>query len=208
MPAKECPSGKYLDELVTASGLSLQHPTEDPGSTLGVPHSLLDWSGSEHDFAEWDALGRVIIGRMEKSWAKLKGWPATSRMPVAQYDEIVGRINDVRVRDSLIRKPWRAQGSSQDPAWVWGYSGPDFAWDATDDIQKMTQLIVDAQCLRQHMDELLTSMGGDVELPSDTGPKKSPEGPGLLGTAALIASAITIVVGVPLILRKVVSKKP
>ncbi len=77
----DCPSGRYLDEIVTAGGLTPKHPLETPETTLGVPHSILDWSGSENDYEQWDSLAVPLIGRLELSWMRLKTWPSTERSP-------------------------------------------------------------------------------------------------------------------------------
>lgn len=203
--ANDCPSGCYLAELVTASGLTVQHPLEDPGSTLGVPHSLIDWSGSEVDFAEWDALAVGLLGRLEKSWLLFKSWPAVQRMAAADYNIFAVPLDSVRKRYSELRKPWRGYGSSADPYYAWGYGGPDAAIDATDDIAKLTQILVDAQCLRQRLDEKLADLGGK---PDGCAPAHAPQAPGMsiLGTIGLVAAGLTIVVGVPLVLRKVLVK--
>lgn len=204
--AETCPSGLYAAELVTAGGLTIAHPLEDPGATLDVPHSIIDWSGSEIDFAEWDALGGAIIGRLEKSWRLLKDWPKSASMPAGEWNDYVTRLNDVRERYSKIRKPWRGGGSSADPAWAWGYGGPDFAFDATDDIALLTQVITDAQCLREQIDNALARLGGTPERPG-AGHTPAPEGLGLLGTALLVTGSIAIVGGAIWIATKVTQRR-
>ena len=199
--AEECPSGKYAAELVTASGLSIAHPTEDPGSTLGAPHSLIDWSGSEGDFAEWHALAEALMGRLERAWVLYKTWPGTQHVDVGTYNAFVEKLNDARTRYAAIRLPWRSAGSAADKGWTW-YVGPDFAWDATDDIAKTTQLLIDVQCLRQRLDDALAAMGGSPERPG-AGHKPTPEGLSLLGTIALGVGATALIVGTYSIARKV-----
>lgn len=142
----ECPSGRYASEIVTAGGLTLAKPTGDD--------SLLDWSGSEWDFAEWNALAVTLIGRLEGAWTRLKGWPATGRMPVAEYNALAEDLNDVRTRYARVRKPWTSDAS----AWgtlanAWGVVTPDFAFDATSEVATLTGIITDAQCLRERVED-------------------------------------------------------
>lgn len=207
MADAKCPSGDYLKEIVTVGGLTPAHPLEDPGSTLGAPHSLLDWSGSEIDYADWDALAIALIGRLEKSWMKFKAWPSTARMSMEEYRPLETAMNEIRDRYARMRKPWTTDASAFGTlGWSWGVTQPAVSWDASDEIATMVHIIIDAQCLRQRLDEMLAKSGGSPDLPGDTAHKPAPEGMSMLGTAALIASAIGIVVGVPLIIRKVMKK--
>jgi hypothetical protein len=192
--ADECPSGKYLEELVTANGRTIKHPLEDPGTTLGVPHSIIDWSGSEYDYADWHALLAAIVGRLEKAWVLLKTWPRTSTMPAAKWNALVERLNDVRKRYGDLRLPWKGPGSSADPAWAWGYHGPDFAFDASEEVGRAVQLLIDAQCLRQTFDSDLAALGGAPERPG-TAHAPAPEGLSLIETAGLVGGAILLVGG-------------
>lgn len=196
--ADECPTGRYLSEIVTASGLTPKHPLEDPGSSLGVPHSLWDWSGSEHDYAEWDALAITLIGRLERAWLLLKAWPGTERISVEDYDALVVKLNDVRERYWRMRSAWSSAASAGGSSgWVWGgpIAMPDVAWDASDDVSKMVGIIVDAQCLRQRIDDTLASSGGKPERPGDTGHKAASEGMGIIGTAATVAVGLLVIGG-------------
>lgn len=186
-----CPSGKYLDEIVTVNGLTLERPTEDEGSgTLG----LLDWSGSEFKFAEWDMLAQTLIGRLEQAWMEFKVWPGTARMPVPEYNTLVDELNGIRERYARIRKPWSTTASAFDTTgWYWGIPIPEVAWDASEEIANVVGLISDAQCLRQRLHELLASSGGNPTLPGDTAHK--PAKLGILGTIALVTVSAVGVAG-------------
>ncbi len=202
----ECPTGRYLDEIVTASGLTLAHPTEDPGSTIGVPHSLLDWSGSEFDYGEWDALGVGLIGRLEKSWVQYKSWPGTKQASVAEYNAFVETLNSVRKRYFDMRRPWTNNSDKVGGiGWTWGMEIPGYAWDAAEEIGTMTAIIVDAQCLRQRLDEALAAAGGNPDTPGDTGHKPMPEG-SMLGKAVFAVGAIAVVGGGIWVMRKVATR--
>lgn len=192
--AKQCPSDAYAAELVTASGLTIAHPLEDPGTTAGVPHSIIDWSGSEVDYAEWDALTAARIGDLEHAWRLLKDWPKTASMPAATYDGFVERLNAIRERYANMRKPWRSPASSADTDYAWGLSLPELAFDATDEIAQIAQLALDTQCLRENINDALAAMGGTPVLPG-AGHTPAGEGLGLLGTALLVSASVLIVGG-------------
>lgn len=201
--ANECPTGRYADEIVTAGGLTLKNPTTVDRGLGGA----LDWSGSELDFAEWDALAMVLAGRREHAWRKLKECPGTASMPPEEYNALVGPLNDVRDRYARIRKPWTSGESAYGTTgWTWGISLPDFAvFDASQEIGLLTGLIVDSQCLRQKIDAAITKMGCSPDSPGDTGHAPPSEGLGFIGKIGLVAGAIAIPVGVVLIVRKVMS---
>lgn len=196
----ECPSGKYLEEIVTVNGLTIERPTEDEGSnTLG----LLDWSGSESKFAEWDALAQTLIGRLEQAWMEFKVWPATARMPVAEYNALVDELNSIRERYSRVRKPWSTDSSAYGTTgWYWGIPLPNIAWDASEEIASVVGLIIDAQCLRQRLHELLAGSGGNPTLPGSTAHKAAGDGLGILGTAALVVVSAASVWGAIWVTRK------
>lgn len=120
----------------------------------------------------------------------LKTWPQTARMPAQQWNGYVEELTAVRKGYSELRLPWRGPGSAADKAWTW-YGGPDFAVDATDEIARTVQLLIDAQCLRQRLDEALTAEGGTPITPGSTA--HAPEdGLGILGTIALVGGAVAI----------------
>lgn len=199
----ECPSGKYLSEIVTASGLTPAHPLEDADSTLLVPHSLMDWSGSEFDYQEWHSLSSAFVGRLEQAWMELKVWPATARMPVSQYNALVDEINAIRQRYAKLRSPWSSEGSAFDTlAWHWGIAHPTIKWDSTEEIMLAVALCVDAQCLRQRINEILASTGGNPTTPGDTAHTPSDDGLGILGTTALVLGCTALVGGVIYFARK------
>lgn len=200
--AAECPSGKYRDELVTTSGRTLASPLEDPGSTLGIPHSLADWSGSETDYAEWHELLTAIVGRLERSWGMLKTWPKTASMPAAQWNGFVDELTKVRTGYSELRIPWRGPGSAADKSWTW-YGGPDFALDTTDEIAKTTQLLIDAQCLRERLDDALETEGGSPIRPGDTAHTGNKDELGIIGKGLLVLGAFSLVGGTFYIVRRV-----
>ncbi len=190
----ECPTGRYASEIVTASGLTLKNPT-------AVSGSVLDWSGSEQDFEAWDALAIVLIGRLELAWRELKSCPGAASMDVARYNGLVERLNTVREAYAAIRKPWHSEFSAKGTTgWTWGVSTPDFAFDASGDIGKTTGVIVDAQCLRQRIDEAIVELGCTPNMPGDTGHAPAL---GILGTIALGLGAVAIVGGTLLVARKV-----
>lgn len=197
--ATECPSGIYLAELVTASGLTIEHPLEDPGSTGGVPHSLFDWSGSEHDYEEWHALTAARMGDLEHAWRLVKDWPKTASMPVAEYNGFVDRLNACRQDWANLRIPWRGESSAANNDWGWG--GPDWMLDTTGEIAKTVQLVKRVQCLRQNLDDRLADMGGIPVRPGQ-GHAAKDDGLGIVGTALLVAGAITIVGGAVAFARK------
>lgn len=156
----ECPSGKYLKEIVTTGGLTPQSPLKS---------GMIDWSGSEFDFAEWDSLAVSLMARTESAWRRLKSAPAIDSMPKDEYDTLVEGVNDIRSRYARMRKPWTTDASAVGTiGWSWGITLPDMAFDATDEIGAMVALVVDMQCLRQRVDEKIAMYGGSPDLPSGT----------------------------------------
>lgn len=192
----DCPSGKYLAEIVTTSGLTPAHPTEEQGS-------LVDWSGSESKFAEWDALTQTLIGRLEQAWMEFKVWPATQRMPTAQYTILQDEMNAIRERYSRVRKPWTTDSSAfGTTGWHWGLTLPHIAWDASEEIGSLVGLVIDAQCLRQRLHVLLAESGGNPTTPGGGSTKAKAEGLGILGTLTLATVSATSVWGIIWITRK------
>lgn len=198
----ECPSGRYAEEIVTASGLTVASPTDD---TTGLLGGALDWSGSESKFAEWDALTVALVGRLESTWMRFTTWPATSKFDVATYNDFVERINSIRDRYSKVRKPWTSSASAVgNPAWYWGITTPDVAWDASDEIGILVQVCIDAQCLREQLDKALVDMGANPPTPgSGHLPGDKREGLGVVGTIATVAIGGSIIAGTILLARKV-----
>jgi len=200
----ECPSGRYADEIVTVSGLTPKHPLEDHDSTLGIPASLLDWSGSEMDYAQWDALAVALVGRLERAWMMLKSWPSTERMPASEYNALVERITKIRDGYSRLRKPWVNESSAVGTfGWSWGITLPNLAWDASEEIGRMVQLIIDAQCLRQRVDEIYDASGGNPDAPGNTGHKPAREGVGILGTILAVGVGAGVVTGAVILARRI-----
>lgn len=198
----ECPSGRYLDELVTASGLTVKSPTTSSEAVLW------DWSGSESDYADWDSLANTLLARLERTWLQFKAWPGTSTMSTDAWNALVEQLNSVRQRYAKLRKPWTSSASAWGTTeWTWGIAVPDVAWDATSDITALVGLLVDAQCLRQRLDETLTSLGGTPDLPSDTGHvAPTPVAPGSMGVLAklgLAVGGIAVITGAIALARKV-----
>lgn len=193
-----------MSEIVTATGLTPKHPLEDSDSTLGIPNSLLDWSGSENDYASWDSLAIALIGRLERAWVLLKAWPSIEHMPVVDYNNLVERLNDVRTRYFKLRRPWTAGSTefAQSIGFTWGDSLPGFAWDSSEEVTHLVSIIVDSQCLRQRIDETLAAAGGKPETPGDTGHKPNAEGLGLIGTVGVLALGATVITGATLLARK------
>jgi hypothetical protein len=199
----ECPSGRYLSEIVTAGGLTPAHPLETPESTLGVNHSLLDWSGSENDYAQWSALAGTLLGRLELAWTEFKAWPTTARMSMEEYRPLETEMNGLRDRWSRMRIPWTTDASAFGTlGWSWGITLPEVSWDSSDEVAQLVQIIVDAQCLRQRLNERLAADGGNPTLPGDTAHTPSSGGLGILGTIALVAAAGGIVYGGITLVRK------
>lgn len=198
--ATECPTGRYASEIVTAGGLTLAKPVAKPGS-------IIDWSGSEWDFAEWHALGAALLGRLEQAWRNYMACPGTKSFDVTTHNGFVERINDVRDRWARLRIPWRGPESAfGTTGWTWGIALPDLAWDATDEIGIATGLIVDAQCLRQRLDEATESMGCSIDGPGGTAHDPATEGLGILGTALLVGTG-AIVVGGSIFLARTLAKR-
>lgn len=197
----DCPSGKYLAEIkATAGGLTLERPTEDTSGLLG---GALDWSGSEYKFADWNELAIAILGRMERSWMQLKTFPGTAKMPAEQYNAFVDELNDVRGRFARLRKPWTTDASAYGTlGWYWGIVAPDAAWDATEEIAATTSIVIDAQCLRQRIDQALEDMGGNPVTPGSTAHSPSGASLGILGTIALVAVGGGLVVGTVMLGRR------
>lgn len=189
----ECPSGKYLDEIVTVGGLTPENPISKS--------ELIDWSGSESKFAEWDALAQTLIGRLEQAWMEYKVWPATARAPVDEYNAFAEEMSSVRERYSKIRKPWSTDASAVGTTgWYWGIPLPHIAWDASEEIGLIVGIVTDAQCLRQRIHQALTVSGGNPTLPGKTAHKA--DGLGILGTLALVTVSAVGVYGVIWITRK------
>ena len=193
----DCPTGRYLTEIVTAGGLTLDHPTEDTTTTLGVPHSIVDWSGSEWDYAEWDALALISRGRLEKAWKDLKEWPGIEKMPAAEYNALAEALTIVRQRYFDLRSPWTNNSDKIGGiGWTWGFDNPTITWDAAPEIGVMTGLIVDMQCLRQRIDETLGAYGGAPDTPGDTGHKPPVPGASLAMWGFGIVAAFGVGFGV------------
>lgn len=195
----ECPSGRYLDEIVTSGGLTLEHPTEDHSGALG---GMLDWSGSEYKFADWDELVKTIMGRLERSWVFYATWPTTPAS--AEYNAMVTELNDLRARYAAVRKPWTTDASAVGTtSYYWGIVLPNVAFDATDEIGALTGIAVDAQCLRQRIDEALAAAGGNPVTPGNTAHKPAPRSMSIIGTIGLIAASGAIAAGVLYAVRKI-----
>ena len=179
----ECPSGRYLDEIRTASGLTVKKPLTSSSELLW------DWSGSEQDFSDWDALALQLFARLEHAWLLYKTFPGTQSVSADRYNGYVEALNGVRQRYAEVRKPWTSEASAVGTTgWAWGITLPDVKFDATEDITALVSIIVDAQCLRQRLDEDLKAMGGRPDAPADTGfdkPQKLP----LLGAVAYVGVA-------------------
>lgn len=201
----ECPSGLYSAELATASGLTVKSPTTTADSVLW------DWSGSERDYADWDSLANTLLARMEHAWLEFKAWPGTASLPAEQWNVFVSDLNSIRVRYAKLRKPWTSSASAWGTTeWTWGVAVPDAAWDATEEITALVGLLVDAQCLRQRLNEELARTGGAPVLPADTGfvapTEIAPGAMGFLAKLGLAAGGIAVVVGAVMLARKLGSK--
>lgn len=182
-----CPSGLYLSEIVTGSGLTPQNPTKSAGQ-------LVDWSGSESDYAEWDALATTMIGRLERSWLDFKTWPATARYPTELYNGFVNELNAVREGYARLRKPWTNSSSAfGDLGWYWGIAIPSMAWDSTTEVGQLVQIILDAQCLRQRLDGALAEMRGSPATPANIGKPKVELG--ILGAIGYAAAGTAVLAG-------------
>lgn len=194
----ECPSGRYLAEIVTPGGLTLERPTTDDSGMLG---GLLDWSASELKFADWDTLTKTLIGRLERSWLAFSRWPTSPGMP--EYNGYVAELNSIRKRYSEIRKPWVNDSSAVGTTgYTWGITLPEIAFDATEEIGALTAICVDAQCLRQRLDEALESAGGNPVTPGATAHKPAAS-MGILGTIALVVGGGAVATGLIILARKV-----
>lgn len=177
-----CPSGRYLTEIRTASGLTVERPTTSEEALVW------DWSGSEQDYADWDVLAISLISRLERAWVYYKSFPGTATAPVAEYNNLVDQLNSVRERYAKMRRPWTTDSSAfGTTGYTWGITLPEVSWDTSDEIDGMVSLIVDAQCLRQRLDESLTRMGGNPDGPPDIN-KKSPNTMPLLGKIGYVAA--------------------
>ena len=185
-----CPGGRYLAEIVTANGLTSEHPTTES-------NTLFDWSRGESDYAQWASLGNAVLGSLEKSWVLLSAWPGTKGMPASEYNALTSSLVDIRSRYAAMRKPWTSNAGSSE--WRWG----DAADSSAVEITAMTRVVIDAQCLRQRIDETLAAYGGKPDPPGDTAHKPPKGGLGILGTLALVVGSGTIATGAILLARKI-----
>lgn len=197
----ECPSGRYLTEIVTPGGLTLDHPTEDRSGLLG---GALDWSASEYKFADWNQLTVTLIGRLELSWLRFKSWPPLQSMAADEYNLYAEALNSIRRRYFEIRKPWVNSSSAGGSfGYTWGITLPEIGYDNTEEIGALVSICVDSQCLRQQLDQQLLASGADAPLPGETGHRPSTEGMSLLGTIALGAGAAAVIAGAVVVARKI-----